>query len=61
MVNFIPIEDTDRKRSTAEAVDVIINGLNWLGLDYDGEIKVNLKERHGTSRLLSVVEKRKSI
>ncbi len=35
---YIRIEDTDRKRSTAEATEVIINGLNWLGLDYDGEI-----------------------
>ncbi|MFL2795261.1 MAG: glutamate--tRNA ligase [Paracoccaceae bacterium] len=35
---FIRIEDTDRKRSTAEANEVIINGLNWLGLDYDGDI-----------------------
>ena len=35
---YIRIEDTDRKRSTAEANEVIINGLNWLGLDYDGDI-----------------------
>ena len=35
---YIRIEDTDRKRSTAEASEVIINGLNWLGLDYDGDI-----------------------
>ena len=35
---FIRIEDTDQKRSTAEANEVIINGLNWLGLDYDGDI-----------------------
>ena len=35
---YIRVEDTDRKRSTKEAVDVIINGLNWLGLDYDGDI-----------------------
>ena len=35
---YIRIEDTDRKRSTAEAKEVIINGLNWLGLDYDGDI-----------------------
>jgi len=35
---YIRIEDTDRKRSTAEANKVIINGLNWLGLDYDGDI-----------------------
>ena len=36
---YIRIEDTDRKRSTKKAVDVIINGLNWLGLDYDGDIQ----------------------
>ena len=35
---YIRVEDTDRKRSTKEAVDVIVNGLNWLGLDYDGDI-----------------------
>ena len=35
---YIRIEDTDRKRSTVEANKVIINGLNWLGLDYDGDI-----------------------
>ncbi|MHA1108571.1 MAG: glutamate--tRNA ligase [Alphaproteobacteria bacterium] len=31
------IEDTDRKRSTPEAIDAILDGLNWLGLDRDGE------------------------
>ena len=36
---YIRVEDTDRKRSTKEAVDVIINGLNWLELDYDGDIQ----------------------
>ncbi len=35
---YIRIEDTDRKRSTIEATDVILNGLKWLGLDYDGDI-----------------------
>ncbi len=29
------IEDTDRERSTQEAVDAILEGMNWLGLDYD--------------------------
>jgi glutamyl-tRNA synthetase len=29
------IEDTDEVRSTAEALDVIYNGLRWLGLDWD--------------------------
>jgi glutamyl-tRNA synthetase len=32
------IEDTDRVRSTREAVAAIIDGLRWLGLDWDGEI-----------------------
>lgn len=29
------IEDTDRERSTQEAVDTILEGIAWLGLDYD--------------------------
>src|SRR6202012_5983559 len=32
------IEDTDRVRSTPEATRAIIDGLSWLGLDWDGEI-----------------------
>ena len=31
------IEDTDRERSTDEAVDAILDGLRWLGLEWDGE------------------------
>jgi glutamyl-tRNA synthetase len=32
------IEDTDRLRSTEEAVAAIVDGLRWLGLTWDGEI-----------------------
>jgi len=32
------IEDTDRARSTREAVEAIVNGLKWLGLDWDDDI-----------------------
>ncbi len=32
------IEDTDRKRSTQAAIDAILDGLDWLGLDHDGEV-----------------------
>ena len=32
------IEDTDRTRSTPAAVSAIIDGLDWLGLSWDGEI-----------------------
>ena len=31
------IEDTDRARSTPEATEAILDGLKWLGLDWDGE------------------------
>jgi glutamyl-tRNA synthetase len=32
------IEDTDRVRSTEAAVNAIIDGLKWLGLDWDGDV-----------------------
>ncbi|MGH7034383.1 MAG: glutamate--tRNA ligase [Stellaceae bacterium] len=35
---LLRIEDTDRARSTREAVAAIIDGLQWLGLKWDGEI-----------------------
>jgi len=31
------IEDTDRARSTKPAIDAILSGMRWLGLDWDGE------------------------
>jgi glutamyl-tRNA synthetase len=34
---LLRIEDTDRARSTEAAVETIIKGLKWLGLDWDGE------------------------
>jgi glutamyl-tRNA synthetase len=34
---LLRIEDTDRERSTPEAVDAIIAGMKWLGLEWDGE------------------------
>ncbi|HEY3638961.1 MAG TPA: glutamate--tRNA ligase [Rhizomicrobium sp.] len=33
---LLRIEDTDRERSTPEAVDAILTGLDWLGLHSDG-------------------------
>ncbi|MFY9590334.1 glutamate--tRNA ligase [Rickettsia endosymbiont of Halotydeus destructor] len=35
---FLRIEDTDRERSTTEAVDAILSGLKWLGLNWDVEV-----------------------
>jgi glutamyl-tRNA synthetase len=35
---MLRIEDTDRERSTQAAIDAIIDGMKWLGLDWDGDI-----------------------
>ena len=35
---LLRIEDTDRQRSTPEAIDAIIDGLEWLGIDWSGEV-----------------------
>jgi len=32
------IEDTDRERSTQQATDAILDGMRWLGLDWDGDV-----------------------
>jgi hypothetical protein len=34
---LLRIEDTDRERSTEPAIRAIIDGLTWLGLDWDGD------------------------
>ena len=34
---MLRIEDTDRARSTPEATQAILDGMAWLGLDYDGD------------------------
>jgi glutamyl-tRNA synthetase len=34
---LLRIEDTDRERSTQAAIAAILDGLTWLGIDWDGE------------------------
>ncbi|MBA4163417.1 MAG: glutamate--tRNA ligase [Erythrobacter sp.] len=51
---LLRIEDTDLKRSTTEAIDAILDGLNWLGLDFD-EAPVFQSERG--SRHVEVAER----
>ena len=34
---LLRIEDTDKARSTQAAIDAILDGMAWLGLDWDGE------------------------
>ena len=45
---LLRIEDTDRERSTPEATAAILRGLEWLGLDWDGEVvsQFERKDRH---------------
>ena len=45
---LLRIEDTDRQRSTDAAVDAILDGLSWLGLDWDGDAVSQFarKDRH---------------
>src|SRR5467141_5463755 len=34
---LLRIEDTDRERSTKEAIAAILDGLTWLGIEWDGD------------------------
>src|SRR6202040_2450032 len=45
---LLRIEDTDRERSTQAAIEAILDGLSWLGLDWDGEAvyQFSRSERH---------------
>lgn len=45
---LLRIEDTDKKRSTQEAIDAILDGLDWLGLEYEEEpvFQSQRAERH---------------
>jgi glutamyl-tRNA synthetase len=35
---LLRIEDTDRARSTEPAIEAILDGLSWLGLEWDGDV-----------------------
>jgi len=45
---LLRIEDTDRERSTEPAIAAILDGLKWLGLDWDGDVtyQFQLAARH---------------
>src|SRR3954468_1030760 len=34
---LLRIEDTDRERSTQAAIEAILDGLTWLGIEWDGD------------------------
>ena len=45
---LLRIEDTDRERSTQAAIDAILDGLDWLGIGWDGDVVYQFAraERH---------------
>jgi glutamyl-tRNA synthetase len=45
---LLRIEDTDKARSTQPAIEAIIEGMRWLGLDWDGDeyFQSRFAERH---------------
>ena len=45
---LVRIEDTDRARSTPEATEAIVRGMEWMGLAWDGEVvsQFDRKDRH---------------
>jgi len=54
---LLRIEDTDRERSTPEAVEAILNGMNWMGLNWDGDVVFQFaraaRHREAAERLLA--------
>src|SRR3989441_6775984 len=54
---LLRIEDTDRERSTQAAIEAILDGLSWLGLNLDGKTvyQFSRSERHpqGAQALLA--------
>lgn len=42
---LLRIEDTDAERSTAESVNIILDGMKWVGLDYDNANNVVYQTR----------------
>jgi glutamyl-tRNA synthetase len=54
---LLRIEDTDRERSTPEAVQAILNGMTWMGLDWDGDVTYQFaragRHREVAEKLLS--------
>ena len=47
---LLRIEDTDRERSTDAAIAAILDGLTWLGLDWDGDVDLSVPARRAPPR-----------
>src|ERR1044072_1079721 len=51
---ILRVEDTDKERSTQESVQAILDGMHWLGLEYD-QGPFYQTDRYG--RYIEVVQK----
>jgi glutamyl-tRNA synthetase len=55
---LLRIEDTDRERSTQAAIDAILDGLTWLGIEWDGkaifQFARSARHREVAERLLAM-------
>ncbi len=54
---ILRIEDTDKSRSTKEATQAILDGMSWLGLDYDELIYQSHNEKDHVDVAKALVEK----
>ena len=54
---LLRIEDTDLERSTQHAIDVLMECMKWLGLDYDGEIMYQSKQASKHLEAAALLEK----
>ena len=51
---LLRIEDTDRKRSSLDSIDIILEGLEWLGLDFDD---IPIYQKNNINRHKEIAEK----
>ena len=51
---LLRIEDTDRKRSSLDSIDIILEGLRWLGLDFDD---IPIYQKNNINRHKEIAEK----
>ena len=57
---WLRIEDTDRERSTRASEEAVLEGLRWLGIDWDeGPLRQSERREHTTRR--SSVSRRTSV
>lgn len=55
---LLRIEDTDRQRSTTEAIDAILDGLSWLGITWDDDVVYQFsRAEHHADMARSLVER----